>query len=544
VSPKGEGTLFYDTKETNITALSWREGDLFAGGQGNGLVYKIDSDGNALMLFDASEEEIRSLIFGPDGKLYVAATSGERPGRRPPKPEKVKSSEGDNSEPPEMVGMFFEEAAGPEMGGPSAVYEIDGLGSAINLWTAPEMAMIFSMAMGPRGELIVGSGAEGRLYSVAPDGGWSMLADGEETQVLALLELENGDLLVGTGNLGKVFRLGQDYVEKGTLESETYDAAVVAQWGRVTWEASQPSGTKLSLQTRSGNSEAPDETWSPWSKIYEDAEGEVIESPAARFIQWRANLASSREQGTPALEKVWLAYVQHNLAPRVMGIYVHPAAKAGGQRGNFAQREGGSTAFGNQGDPAQGDMFGGKDASRQGMRKASWQAYDPNGDRLSYQLYYRGEEEQSWKILEEDLKNNSHTWDTRSFPNGSYRLRVEASDSPDNPQGQALSAHMDSDPFVVDNTPPRVIQVKGQAQQNGSYLITGKATDEHSPIVELWYSIDAQDWKAMTNVDGVFDGFEESFSFTTESLPAGEHTIVIKASDMAGNVGAGKVVVK
>ena len=496
------------------------------------------------MLFDAQEEEIRSLVFGPDGTLYVAATSGERPGRRPPKPEKMQPAEGEDVEAPEIMGIFFEESAGPEMGGPSAVYQIDGQGSAVTLWTAPEMAMIFSMVMGPRGELIVGSGAEGRLYSVVPGDNWSMLADGEETQVLALLGCADGDVLVGTGNLGKVFRLDQDYVKEGTLESESHDAAVAAQWGRLSWEAAQPSGTKISLQTRSGNSEVPDETWSPWSKVYGEARGEAIESPAARFIQWRANLTSSKDQETPALEKVWLAYVQHNLTPRVLGIHVHPAANGAGQGANFAQREGGPTAFGNQGEPAQGDFFGGKDVSRQGMRKASWHAYDPNGDRLSYHLYYRGEGEQRWKTLEEDLKNSSHTWDTRSFPDGSYRLRVEASDNPDNPQAQALSAQKDSDPFVVDNTPPRVVQVKGQAQQNGRYLITGKAIDEHSPIVELWYSIDAEDWEAMTTRDGVFDGFEETFSFTTESLPAGEHTIMIKASDMAGNVGAGKAVVR
>ena len=544
VTSDGHGQLLYDTKETNITALAWREGHVYAGGDGNGLIYKIDPQGQGQILFDAAEEEITSLIFDPQGRLYAAATSGEKPGRRPPKPEAAQPQEAESGEMFETIEVFAGEIGGPEPGGHSAIYEIDGLGSGIALWTAPEMAMVFSMALGPRGDLIVGSGDEGRIYSVSADGSWSMLIDGQESQALALMSAQNGDILVGTGHLGKVFRLLTNYVKQGTLESEVHDATFVAHWGRISWDARQPRGTRVSLQTRSGNSQDPDETWTEWSEASEKAEGETISSPSARFIQWRTSLSTSNGETTPVLERVWLAYVQRNLAPKIYGLYVHSTNGEGGRGSNLSRRENKSPSFAGQGEPSSGDAFRDQDQLRPGLRKVSWQALDPNGDRLCYDLYFRGEEEHEWKLLKEDLTNSSYTWDSQSFPDGTYLLRVEARDSPDNPENQALSAEKISDPFVVDNTPPKILQVKSRAIEGHGYEVTGRATDELSAIRELWYSVDGGDWKALPVSDGVFDSPEEGFSFSTEPLSSGEHTLVIKAIDLANNVGAGKTIVR
>ena len=546
VNSNGRGELFYDTKETNVTVLTWWRGRLYAGGEGNGLIYKIDSQSQGLMLFDAAEQEIRSLVFDGDGQLYAAATSGEGPRQRPPpqppKAEKAQPPEVQTGEVSELMQSFIGEGAVQEVKGASTIYAIDGLGSAVTLWAGPEEVMVFSMILGARGDLIVGTGDQGRIYAVAADGSWSRLVDGQESHSLALFRGRNGDILVGTGNLGKVFRLRTDYQKEGTLESEVHDATFVARWGRISWEARQPRGAHVSLQTRSGNSQVPDETWSQWSAPYESTQGEAIESPPARFIQWRVKLSTSKETLTPTLERVWLAYVQRNLAPKITGVYVHHPTIEGGRGTNISRREGKSSSFADQGE-ASSDLFLGKDRLGPGVRKVTWQTQDPNGDRLRYDLYFRGEEEQEWKILKEDVRNSTYAWDGQAFPDGTYLLRVKATDSPDNPEGQALSAEKVSDPFVIDNTPPKVMEVDGQPGDEGRYQVSGQAIDELSSIAELWYSIDAGDWKALPPRDEVLDGPEEEFSFVTEPLSSGEHLIVIKAIDIAGNVGAGKTII-
>ena len=46
----------------------------------------------------------------------------------------------------------------------------------------------------------------------------------------------------------------------------------------------------VELQTRSGNTENPDETWSAWSGSLTDQKGGQVSSPTAKFLQWRAIL--------------------------------------------------------------------------------------------------------------------------------------------------------------------------------------------------------------------------------------------------------------
>src|SRR5215831_19043104 len=83
-------------------------------------------------------------------------------------------------------------------------------------------------------------------------------------------------------------------------------------------EASVP----MEVETRSGNTEATDETWSAWSTNYIDSDGSAIASPKARYLQWRATLSGSGDG--PVLTSVSAAYLQRNLRPTVRSITVHP----------------------------------------------------------------------------------------------------------------------------------------------------------------------------------------------------------------------------
>src|SRR5207344_1957809 len=83
-----------------------------------------------------------------------------------------------------------------------------------------------------------------------------------------------------------------------------------------------PQGARVEIVTRSGNTETPDDTWSPWSKPYAAADGSAIVSPNARYLQWRVTLAGKNE--SPILTSVTAAYLQRNLRPQVRSITVHP----------------------------------------------------------------------------------------------------------------------------------------------------------------------------------------------------------------------------
>ena len=52
----------------------------------------------------------------------------------------------------------------------------------------------------------------------------------------------------------------------------------------------------------------------------------------------------------------------------------------------------------------------------------SWQADDPDGDRLVYNVYFRGEDETQWKVLEAATHDTSLTFDADILADGKYLL--------------------------------------------------------------------------------------------------------------------------
>ncbi len=173
-----------------------------------------------------------------------------------------------------------------------------------------------------------------------------------------------------------------------------------------------------------------------------------------------------------------------------------------------------------------------------GMRALEWDAEDPNGDALSFDLSFKSESESAWKPLAKGLRDSYFAFDSTQLPDGLYRVRVDATDAPSNPAGQARTASQVSDPFLVDNTPPTV-QVT--ARRTGKdVVVEASASDTIGPIARAEYSLDAARWVPVAPTDGVSDSRAETYSIGLGSLRSGEHTVIVKVTDLLGNTGAGK----
>ena len=146
-----------------------------------------------------------------------------------------------------------------------------------------------------------------------------------EGQISSLIA-RDAEVFAASSNQGKLFRFGESPVNEGSYESPVRDAKLVASWGRIWWRGAGP----IELQTRSGNSERPDTTWSDWSAAYTEAKGSQITSPKARFIQWRAVLRGmgGARRNEPDLDDVSVAYLPRNVAPEVLAITVLPPGVA------------------------------------------------------------------------------------------------------------------------------------------------------------------------------------------------------------------------
>ena len=312
--------------------------------------------------------------------------------------------------------------------------------------------------------MIVATGNRGKLYRLEGEPLQpTLVATAGGQQVTTLQRDGRGRVYYATANPGKVYRLSADRATRGTYESDTRDAGMVSSWGAISWRGTMPTGAKIDVSTRSGNSETPNDTWSEWSAPYTVSDGSAITSPKARYLQWRAVLSGSP---SPVLTSMSVAYLQRNLRPQVQSINVHPPGivfqkpystgdpdLAGFEDQTTPDRKLTNAAMSSQ---SGSSPSLGRRTYQKGLQTLVWRADDDNDDELSYEIRYRREGETAWKVLREDLREQILVWDTTTVPNGTYFVKIVASDSPSNAGDTALAGEMDSAAFEIDNTPPQV----------------------------------------------------------------------------------------
>jgi hypothetical protein len=340
--------------------------------------------------------------------------------------------------------------------------------------------------------------------------------------------------------------------DRGTYESDVRDARMVATWGSLSWRASVPSGTRVELSTRSGNTRTPDEAWSDWSAPYAEPNGTLIASPKARYLQWRAVLIGKGE--SPVLTSVTAAYQQRNVRPDVESVTVHPpgvvfqkpfstgeAEIAGFDDEPLERRMSTNSSQSGGGSPSPSPALG-RRTYQKGLQTFVWRAEDANGDELSYDVFYRREGETSWKLLKGGLQDSILVWDTASAPNGSYVLKVVASDSTSNPPESALRGERESTSFDIDNSPP-FVTLGSPRREAGGIVVPLEIRDTDSPLVRVEYSLDAQGWQSAFPQDAILDSRQELFTLRLDAATVGR-TLVVRATDAMNNVGSGQVLIK
>jgi hypothetical protein len=172
-----------------------------------------------------------------------------------------------------------------------------------------------------------------------------------------------------------------------------------------------------------------------------------------------------------------------------------------------------------------------------------WQVEDDNRDQLVFRVDIRGQGEENWKLLEEEVDREFLSWDSTSFADGIYEVKVTASDAPANPVSEAKTGIETISGIVVDNTAPEIRGVRAERAE-GRLRVRFDAGDQTTKISRAEYSLDGGEWTAMAPVSKLFDSKELAFDFTTASADAGEHTVAVRVFDEHENLAAAKAVVK
>ena len=542
-APKSTPELFFKSDEQHIRCLAWdSKGDLIAGTDGSGLIYRIDSAGKGYVLFEAPRREITSLAIAPTGQIYAASVGDKSHNPLPPLPVQGAGSISITIVQPPSLSTANTSASVPEG---SEIYLLTEGQAPRKIWSTKD-EVVYALAARKEGLLAL-TGNRGHIFQIADDGSFSDVAHLEAQQALALAEQQNApadsaaDLLIGTGNTGKLYRLASQS-GKHEYASDVLDAGGLSRFGRIEVE---PGSQTYELFTRSGNVEQPVRGWSDWTKLNDNQ----IASPAGRFFQWKAFL---RDGGT--LGSVGVNYLPINAAPVIDDLVVAPGARLNPMnivpqpptvQINFPSANAAAGFDGTSSQPLQAL----KDRTAVTVR---WAAHDDNGDDLKFSLYLQGDGEKSWRLLKDELTEKAYSFDATLIPDGGYRIKLVASDSPSHTPAEALTAEKESERFEIDTTPPTVGGLEAKLQKAltcagicpPSIHVSFEAEDAFSPIARAEYSIDAGPWQYIEPVGNISDSRREHYDVTIPSpdppLKPGEHLITVRAWDRHDNIGVAK----
>jgi hypothetical protein len=488
IDAAGKAQVYFDSDEPHLVSLALGEGGaLYAGSSGKAVLYKIVGPGRATVLYDLPGEDVKAIAVGAKGKVFAISN--------------------EYAELPEIPKRT---AAGVAQAAPvSAPRPKPGKGTltAFDEGGRPEKLLrrddthFTALAVGVDGRPYVGTGVEGRVYSVDEAHTSTLAADTDERQITFLMLGGRKQFVAGSDPavLHEVRGVGGP---DAVWTSKVLDASHRSQFGRLFWRASGP----LEMSTRTGNTQVPDKTWSDWSQPL-PAPGKIT-SPAARFVQVRARFA---RDPNVVLSQVILPYAPDNLRAVVTGVDAQPKP---------ASKE--------NAPPGEPDRH-------TSVIKVTWRVDNPDGDALRYRLSYRLDGQTIYRDLtrpDEPLGKAEYDWETASLPEGAYRIRVEATDETVNPPDRVFRHSLESPIVLVDNTPPVFRALAAQGRR-----VRGDAVDGVGPIVRIDAAVDGKtDWHTYLPVDGVFDEPVEAFDLDVSSFVGpGNHLVAVRVFDQAGN---------
>lgn len=488
--PGANQRVLFDSVEPHLYAMAQgRNGEVFLGAGGNNsVVYGLSETGVVRVVARVDGDEVRAVAVDGDALWVVANDFAERPS---------------------VVRRTSAGARQPTPGGPvsparprpgeGSVYRISPSGLVERYWRDVAVHGTAGEWDASRGEFYVGLGVGGRILAFRTDRSWRTLADVDERQVLAL-GLTFRTRVFATADGASLYRVSDAQSARAVWTSRVLDATVPSRWGAVAWRGEG----SFEWESRSGNTEAVDDTWSPWVALSDNA----VRSPGGRYLQVRARFGAA-PRGEGLLRSVTVYYLPENQRAVLTEV----------------SREAAETKVGE---------------ARPSVLRLRWKVENPDRDSLRYRLRFRREGESSWRAVlhnREYLTETRYDWPLEGLPEGWYRVEVEASDEGSNPVGLETRDRRVADPLLVDVTAPRV------TVRVGAGRIEGEVHDGASAVTRVEVSVDGGEWRPVGAVDGVFDEREERFGGALEgpSLSRGEHTVAVRAWDEADNVGVASV---
>ncbi|MFN0250449.1 MAG: hypothetical protein ACKV2T_26450 [Kofleriaceae bacterium] len=512
----------FDTEDKRVTAITvTNDGDVWFGTSERAIVFRLRK-GETRAMADFAGNEISSLAPYRDGvvaaanDLADAVVPAGKTAAQIEAAEKPTAAKGQAAKPPETgtkPGADKDPSPVTDLGrkgakkGKGALFRIgsDGRLDQLHALTATYFTSVLTTQ---DGVVYAGAADKGRVYMVDNDGAVATAFDVDERSV-SQLWADKSSIGFATDDTAAAYR-STGRAGQARYVSDVLDAKSVAKFGKLTWIASG----KSKIETRSGNTAKPGVGWSEWQsptaigKLGGGNAGGKIASPPGRYLQFRVAL----DDDAARVSRVVTYYVPQNQATAVSEVTVEPAT---------AEKL-----------PTLKDLAA---KPRSPILKLKWKVENPDSDDTIYTLEARRDGEANWRPIstgKTPLTAATWEWNTETYPDGWYRVRVTASDAAANSPDRALSASATTTLFAIDNQRPTIDGVSVAYPR-----AQARAADAISTIAEMAFSVDDGPWQLGTTTDGLYDDTSEDLRIELPvGLARGTHTLAIRVADSAGNV--------
>ncbi len=501
ISSSGVKTLIYKNQSDNhFQALDIYKNKVYFVSEGIGALYEYNSTTNTTkVLYETYEKEITSVAVNSLGEVYFVTGRAKKlilPRNNFDYTDSfLRQSKGTKKF--SSRGRYLK----------NSVYVYNKEKKVTKLFTKDNF-IFHSLAIMNNKDIYIGSGTMGIIFKIAKNKRAYYSYKLQENQILCLKKIDKNTIMVGTGNPGKVYSIKSQYAKTGEYKSIVYNTTATSEWGKINVKGDFPVSTSISFYTRTGDTSRPDNTWSKWLKT---GNGNKIQSPAARYIQFKLIIRTSNTSVTPIIRRILIPFLKHNRPPQVTRIRFNKGVSR--------------------------KKTGGKDYN---ICKLSWSSYDPDHDSLWYKIFIKKRGSNKWKVVLRKTRKIYVIFDSRMFPDGMYNFRIIANDGINNPADLERIGEKISSPVLIDNTNPIVKNIK-ISNVNGELVLTFTAVDKLSMIGRAQITVNYGQWKAILPADGIFDEKTETFRYIItkknhKELENGENVIVIKIMDFSGNI--------
>jgi hypothetical protein len=527
-------SIFVADDKRVLSMTTTADGAVWFGTSEKALLYRYDPKRRSTRaMADFSGNEVTALapyrggVIAAANELTETTTAGVKTARAVDQAE-AKGDKGDKAKAPKAgstPGADKSASAGaepPRKGGrkgKGALWYVRG-DSALEELHALSATYFTALAVTDDGRVFAGSADKGRVFLIDKNQSVSTAFDVDQRRISALLWNPKTGVSFATDDATNFYTTGPRS-KQAIYTSQVFDLKAPSRFGRLVWRGS----SSLKVETRSGNTSDPGPGWSKWvsprgvARSGGGASGGKVISPTGRYAQFRVKFTGDAAE---VLRAAKLYYLPQNKPTKIEDIEIEPKEKQ----------------------PDMVTTSSGAIKPRSPVLKVSWKIDNPDKDKSVYHLEVRREGEARWRRLtrrDEPETKTTFEWNTETFPDGFYRLRVIASDRAANSISRARDSHKTTELFLVDNERPQISGLTVKVAGRGGSA-TAKAADAMSAIAELAYSVDDGVWRIGNTRDGLFDELTEMIQISLPpDLSPGLHTLAIRVADEAGNIGSAAV---